>query len=358
MNVLHVISSPAAGGAEIYVKDLSVGMRNLGINVFILFISHASEINRDNEFEINFLHELSTHGIQYDFIGNSCKRNPLKGIRKLNQIVNFFEPDVIHSHLYYGAVFSLFSKIKNKVYTHHNIDIGANKYIYKILDLGIKKYIGICGACERLLSKLSSNYVVRIDNAVDESRILKKKNKQENESDCKIQLLMVGRLVEQKNFFLAIDAIDNIQNDNFHLNIVGEGELKDDINQYIKKRSLSKKISLLGNRSDIAHLMSQSDIFIMSSAWEGLPIALIEATLTGLPVLVTNVGGCAEVVEQVGNGIVVNNLTTDSYVEALKYLITDAAMRERFHLNAINNSSIYTINYAVKKHIELYNLDM
>lgn len=54
MKVLHIISSPAAGGAEMYVKDLSIAMAEKGHDVFILFISHAKEIARDTSFEMLF----------------------------------------------------------------------------------------------------------------------------------------------------------------------------------------------------------------------------------------------------------------------------------------------------------------
>ena len=92
----------------------------------------------------------------------------------------------------------------------------------------------------------------------------------------------------------------------------------------------------------------------MSSAWEGLPIVQIEASLTGLPVLVTDVGGCSEIVERVGNGLIAN-VELEDYTAKLKQLIEDESLRLRFHTNALVNSQHYKVDNAVERHLELYN---
>lgn len=100
-------------------------------------------------------------------------------------------------------------------------------------------------------------------------------------------------------------------------------------------------------------LLNKADAFVMSSAWEGLPIAQIEATLTGLPVLVTNVGGCAEIVNRVQNGLVAD-ANIDSYSEKLTYMVSDFSFRERCFEQAMANGFHYTVNNAVAKHLQLY----
>lgn len=352
MKILHIISSPAAGGAEMYVKDLSMAMSEKGHDVFILFISHAKEINRDTSFEINFLEEIESKGIQYDFIGNSCKKNPLKGILKLRNVASIFKPDVIHSHLYYGAIFSLFTKSSKKIYTHHNIDLGANKNIYKILDLGIDDYIGICGACENMLNKITRKPVTQITNGVAENRIIKLVNYQPEKP---LKVLMAGRLTEQKNFKLFLDAMIHNPTLDIELKIAGEGPERENLEHYAINNGLLPRVEFLGNCDNIKEIMTAADIFAMSSAWEGLPIALIEATLTGLPVIVTDVGGCREIVEHVGNGVVVSSLDYREYAEKLYDLTSDLTNLKEYHSKAIHNSLTYTIQHAVDKHISLYN---
>ena len=71
----------------------------------------------------------------------------------------------------------------------------------------------------------------------------------------------------------------------------------------IVMEGLERTIQLLGNRNDVPALLAHSQLFLMSSAYEGLPIALIEATMSGLPCVVTNVGGCREIIEKCQNGV-------------------------------------------------------
>ncbi len=128
-----------------------------------------------------------------------------------------------------------------------------------------------------------------------------------------------------------------------------EAKLRDLANQL----GITDRVNFLGNVDNVSTLLKEADVFVMSSAWEGLPIAQIEATLTGLPVLVTDVGGCSEIVEKVDNGMVVD-VEIEAYSEALKKMLNDYSARLRYHHNAINNSAIYTISKSVDKHLDLY----
>lgn len=353
MRILQIISSPSAGGAEMYVKDLCINLAKNNYDVFILFVSHASEINCSEEFELKYINELIKHNVKFDFIGNFSKKNPFIGILKVKDIVRSFSPDIIHSHLYYGALFSLFISKKIKIYTHHNIRLRASKHIYKLLDLGISCYIGICDACTVLLKKHTCKEVVKINNGVDLSRI-KYAFLDKEDISSRVDIFMAGRLVEQKNYKLIFDSLILLKDLNFHLTIAGEGPERDYLEDYVKHIGMQEKVTFLGNCSNVNEIMRKMDIFAMCSAWEGLPIALIEATLTGLPVIVTNVGGCAEIVNTAKNGFIVEDLNVDSYHKALRHMISSSELRKKFHQNALNNSISYTIDDCVKNHIELY----
>ncbi|GEN29591.1 glycosyl transferase family 1 [Halovibrio variabilis] len=350
MKILHIISSAAAGGAEVYARDLSIEMAKRGHDIFIVFLDRASEAGRDLSFENAFLKQLQKNNIKYGFIGQKARRNPIIGIFSLRHFVKSFNPDVVHSHLYYGAVFSLFLNGVKRVYTHHNIRLRANKSIYKLLDLRIDAYIGICDACKRLLEDVTKVPVHHIDNGVDESRIIKKSQYIENNP---VKLLFIGRLSDQKNIGLLLEAASYVRGSDFLLMIAGEGALLPELKALSEKLGIASKVRFLGNVIDVKTLLNESDVFVMSSAWEGLPIAQIEATLAGLPVLVTNVGGCSEIVNNVGNGVVVN-VDIGEYSVALEELVNDYSIRLKFHNNAIKNSWIYSITTSVDKHLSVY----
>ena len=350
MKIMHVISSAASGGAEIYVKDLSKAMSEKGHNVFIVFLDRASESGRDAEFESTFLEELDQYGVEYGFLGQSCRKNPIKGILGLYKICYKFNPDILHSHLYYGAVFSSFQPSVQHVYTHHNIRLNAKPFLFKFLDVRTSAYIGICHACESLLETVTRKEVVRIDNGVDSTRIIPKK---EYAPHGTLNISSVGTLSVQKNHQLLFHAVSRLVDHDFFLTIAGEGSQTDKLKELAKRLDITHKVKFIGNSNNVKQLLHDSDLFVMSSAWEGLPIVQIEATLTGLPVLVTDVGGCSEIVDCVGNGLVAKP-ELDDYSQKLKQLIENEALRLKFHRNALDNSSPYTVNNAVESHIELY----
>ncbi|QTH20606.1 glycosyltransferase [Rhizorhabdus wittichii] len=103
------------------------------------------------------------------------------------------------------------------------------------------------------------------------------------------RLIAVGRLERQKNFALLIDAIDLVrQQEDVRLSVYGQGPLRDSLQQQIDVLGLQDIVTLEGYASDIRDRMAQSDMFVLSSSWEGLPTVLIEAMTTGIPVVSTD----------------------------------------------------------------------
>ena len=356
MRIMHVLSSAASGGAEIYVRDLSIEMSKKGHDVFLLFLDTAKEAGRDTVFEENFLTQLSKHNIHYGFIGKVARKKPWKGIIALRRVAKQWQPDVVHAHLYYAAIFSLFIPNTRLFYTHHNIRLNASRHLYKILDRRVHGYVGICGVCTRLLEGVVSRPVIRIDNGVAMSRIrVKPPGSYMNGSigSTPIKILFVGTLSEQKNLGLLFRSVKRLKEKNFHVDVAGEGTKRDELYAMAAQLEIEDKITFLGNVDDVAERLKEAELFVMSSAWEGLPIALIEATLTGLPVLVTDVGGCREIVEEVGNGKVVP-VDDLAFSTALGEMIDNHDLRSRCHENALRNSSRYTIDASVLSHLKMY----
>ena len=350
MRIMHIISSAAAGGAEIYVKDLSKKMSQKGHFVFVVLLDRATESGRDAEFEALFLAELESYGVTYGFLGESCRKNPLKGILKLSAFRRNFKPDVIHSHLYYGAFFALTQLRTPHIYTHHNIKLKAKPFLYKLLDMRTAAYVGICDACAKLLQSVTSSKVVNINNGVDVDRILPKEVYSPHKP---LKVVSVGTLSVQKNHQLLFSAIAKIKDLNFLLTVAGEGSQSEKLKHLVKELGIEDKVEFIGNSNNVKKLLHDADLFVMSSAWEGLPIVQIEATLSGLPVLVTDVGGCSEIVDKVGNGLVAN-VDIDDYTEKLREIIENELLRFEFHKSAIDKSGFYTIDNAVKLHLNLY----
>lgn len=138
-------------------------------------------------------------------------------------------------------------------------------------------------------------------------------------------LIAVGRLDHQKNPLLLIDAFARVagaQPDTV-LIVVGEGVLRPQVEQRIAELGLGSRVVLAGLQppAQIARMLSASDLYVMSSAYEGMPISVLEAMACGLPVVSTRVGEVGRVVVHGNNGMLVDDHTPQALAEAIEAML-------------------------------------
>jgi glycosyltransferase involved in cell wall biosynthesis len=139
-------------------------------------------------------------------------------------------------------------------------------------------------------------------------------------------IVVVSRLAPPKDFTTLLKAATLLP-DKCKLLIVGDGELRQKTEGLIKDLGLGSKVTLTGNRTDIPDFLSASDVFALSSLSEGLPITIIEAMMSALPVVATNVGGVPELVDE-GAGILVPPGAPEMLAKAITSLVADPDMRK------------------------------
>lgn len=149
-------------------------------------------------------------------------------------------------------------------------------------------------------------------------------------------VLYAGRLVEQKDplnlleaFRLTLKRVPSAR-----LKIVGDGHLKNAIEQFIRSHSLGSSVSLLAGISDIRPMLRQAWVFALPSAYEGSPNVIIEAMATGLPVVATRVDGVPELVEEGKTGILVKAGDPQRLADALISLLTNETLRRSMGFKA------------------------
>jgi glycosyltransferase involved in cell wall biosynthesis len=146
-------------------------------------------------------------------------------------------------------------------------------------------------------------------------------------------LTMVGRLAPPKDPLTVLKACQLLQAD-FRLLIVGDGELRNKAEDFVSQNNLEHKVIFTGERNDVPEILSVSDIFILASQLEGLPLVIIEAEMAGLPIVASHVGGVPEMVEDGITGFLVPPRNPGALAEALQKLIKDAHLRQRIGLAA------------------------
>ena len=365
MKVLHILSAPAAGGAEVYVKDLLLNSSRFGIKAGVIFVSSATEIGRDIEYENSFIEELKQNNIPFYFLPPGSRRNLIKGFFMFRKTLREFRPDIIHSHLFSGVIYTkVFSPSQVLIYTHHSTQLLFNENIFRFFLKYCSGYVAISKLCGDFLEKYinqKKGYAI-IYNGIDTKRmsINRTSSLQSTENGGKpVILIAVGRLIEEKNYPLLIDVVHELSKDirvKFELQIAGEGTaaIKSNVIERINEYKLHNIVKLLGNRSDVPDLLSKADIFVMSSLSEGLPISLIEAQMSGLASVVTDVGGCSEIIDITKGGIVVESENLTNFVHALKTVITCQEVRKLYSENASQNTKIFEITSSLELHRAFY----
>lgn len=259
----------------------------------------------------NVMEEMvEDHGVRLAFVEKGLGFS-LAAERRLWRILDRFKPDIVHTHLntcMFCAPWCVANRVK-MLHTIHNIPEKEatskfRQYLMKFMFRhGFAIPVAISEENRRLTSKfysLEESSVEVVVNPVDIEQFSNRKKEQP-----RFDFLNVARLGAQKNQKLLIESIFILKSKGvcLHGAIVGVGPLQSDLVSYCDELGLQEQIEFLGKRDDVADLMGDSKLFVLSSDYEGLPMSILEAMAVGLPIVSTDVGGVADVVQN--NGLLV-----------------------------------------------------
>lgn len=181
-----------------------------------------------------------------------------------------------------------------------------------------------------------------IYNIIDEQQVKIKSEEYTLEKTELTKIILMGSLLPVKGYELLISAAEILKNENvsFVIEILGDGPLKNNLNQLINSKGLQKHVFLRGFKSNPYPILKSADIFCMTSLSEALPTALCEAMILGIPVCVTNCNGCSEVVDHGKYGEIVD-INPNSIANGLKKLILDKDLRKKYANLSITRSKIF-----------------
>lgn len=217
------------------------------------------------------------------------------------------EYKIIHGHVRSTA--SIYLKVANKyglttiIHSHSTSSgKGISALVKNILQLPLHNIADYLFACsiqsgEWLFGNKSckrSNFMV-VNNAIDLAKFsfnecTRNKIRKELKLDGMFVVGHVGRLHPAKNhdFLLEIFKVLHDKVNNSILLIVGDGELRSDIQEKIELLKLTQSVILTGNRTDVPELLMAMDVFVLPSLWEGLPLTIVEAQASGLPCFISD----------------------------------------------------------------------
>lgn len=342
INLLHLITGLGVGGAERVVLDLAKNADNMKYNISTVSMSKRVEMLQ--AFKKN---NINITALEKD----SSVKEFMQIISFLNAFVKNNKIDIIHAHMTHAMITAVIVKILNPkiklVFTSHSISFGSKFREILIYLLKPFRNRDILFSNEQLSSIYKKDYKV-IPNGVDTDAY-----KIQQPKYNKFTFLAVGRLEKVKNHIRLLECAVELKKRNltFQILIAGEGDKRENLEQFIKDNEIESYITLLGLRSDIADLMAKSHAFVMPSLWEGLPIVMLEAGASKLPVISTPVGTISSLIND-SNGYLVSeeefcnvmNKVIEKYDETI-------VKAEKLHKKIIEK---YSIKRIVERHEELY----
>lgn len=365
MKILEVVFNLSPGGAERFVVDLSNELSKTN-EVTLLAIKDDS-INP--EFSLFYKSELSNR-VTYKNL-DIAKGYSLSIIRKVYKAIKQESARIVHIHgeamPYYCILALLFLNRKCKIFQtiHSDIHNGYDTLFYKILfkTLGYSHRIGFVALSETNYKDMMKEYPKAKATCIPNGRAQIKPsveyNKVKTEMDSYRQqdesmlFLHVARCAPVKNQTMLVEAFNQFveRGNQADLVLVGAG-YDSELGQSIQNKA-GKKIHFIGTRKNIGDYMLNADVFCLSSDYEGMPITLLEASLAGLPIVSTPVCGAVDVVNDKKNGVLSNDHSVESYLEALEYAY---AHQKELKDEAIRRKDIseYTIEACAKQYMDFF----
>lgn len=357
MRIAYVIPQLNFGGAQTMLSRLLRGMEQSKYEIR-LFICSA-QLNNSIESEI------AKAGIQCTFLNISENATGIKKI--INKIkayiifknaLNKYDPDIIHNHLdnFYSFIYCILNH-KKLIFTIHS-------WPDRLAFPKMKRYL-------KALYKKDNIYLVGVANSVSEQAYKVLLDKKEvittiynpieinkyyhiGHEDDVFDYIHVGRLTPIKDQRLLIKAFSMViaKFPKSKLLIVGDGELRVELEAFARECNVDEQVFFLGNRSDIPELLSVSDAFVLSSKSEACPVTVLEAMASGLPVISTNVGA---VYEQLGTDrLLVEPGNVDELAKKMILIQEDSKLFEYIVEQEKFRIQDFAVERIVQQHCDLY----
>ena len=353
MKVIQVIPAFRLAGAEVMCENLCVALKNAGVDVIAVSLYSENTAITDR---------LDKKGVRIEYLD----KKPGFDASVIIKLVHLFKkekPDVVHTHIYaskYALPAAAIAGVKKKIHTVHSMaqkeqgSLGkkVNTFLYRhcgvvpvALSSEVKKSIGeVYG--------LQESIIPVVYNGIELSKCIRKND---YEANGVFTIVHVGRFMKVKNHKTLIRAFAGFaeKKENVRLQLLGEGELLDEMKNYAEKLEVADKVEFLGLQSNVYPYLNKADVFCLPSEYEGVPMTLIEAMGTGLPIVASNVGGIPDMLVNGENALLVE----PNYVaveKAIEKLYNDVEFRIRLGNAAALRSEEFSAKVMASSYIKIY----
>ncbi|HKY52894.1 MAG TPA: glycosyltransferase [Anaerolineales bacterium] len=360
-HVLQLIDSLNIGGAEILLRDLTVGLTQRGFRVSVGY-STPGPLARD----------LNDLGLTVTRLPRLMRIDPFL-FRGMIRLMRKERPQIVHTHLFksdfHGRLAARIAGVPVVVSTLHSIDRWAQKWplgmLYGWTSRFADRIIAISDDVKNFHmanTAVDESKFVTIGNGVDVQRFSEQKTigravrKEFNLNTSAPVFGIVGRLTPPKDHrvFLQCAALILQSIPLAHFLIVGDGPLRGDLESYARELDIRDSVIFTGVRRDIPAVLAALDVLVISSLWEGIPVTLLEGMASALPVVATQVGSIPEVVTE-ETALLVPPSDPPAMAQACTRLAHDRDLRRRLGQAGLKRVlAHYSIDAMIDRTTELY----
>ena len=331
MRILHIIESLEFGGAEKVVISLANSMAGTH-EIAICCVKTIGALGPEVDRRISVLCLNKGEGNDYLL--------PFKLARIIRRNVY----DVVHTHEWgvflEGGLAGFLARTPVLIHTAHGpytaypdtpgsrVKISLRHLLERLVSRCFHRIAAVSDSIRDYIVreiKIDSRTVVTVHNGIPVDDGVPDRGTGTND----VAFITVGRLAEIKNHQLMLRAFHETLKSGIQaqLIIVGDGPERARVEDYRRANRLESKVTLLGFRSDVGELLRKADVFVLTSRYEGISVALLEAMRAGLPVIATRVGGVPETVHDGETGLLVELDDLPGLVKAMARLVQSAELR-------------------------------
>ena len=349
--IVFILPDLFGGGAQRVVVNLVIGLTHMGIPVEIIVFNKVGELVSDIPESI-IVHNLST---------NSLRKSIFPLISKLRLL----KPRIVFSTFGYinvGLLLCRFFIPKSiKIWIREanlpSISLPNNSYTFLISN-GYRLLYPFADklfcTSQRMTDEFCKDFNLSVSkmqilpNPVNEKMIQANIANFTNYDNDKVNFISMGRLTYQKGFDRLLNWFSNIENKESVLRIIGNGPMENELKDLVQKLNLSSRVIFLGYMDNPWSLIAASDVFLLSSRWEGMPNAALESLVCGTPVIATSEsGGIIELSKYSKKGAVIVTSSELEFCEEMKKI--------KYKNNKKFKNSLLPQKYCLDNAIEVFN---
>ena len=354
MKILQIIPYFCFGGAEIMCENLVYAQKQLGHEVIAVSLGPERTV---------ISQRMEAAGVRVEYLDKKPGLD-LNMIPRLVKLMKREKPDAVHSHLSVIKYVGLAAKLagaKKYVHTVHSVAYEeaegplqkiTNKFYFRN---GWAVPVALSPEIQKTvldLYGLAPEQVPIIYNGVDLSRCIPKENHRTGET---VNILHVGRFDTPKNHPGLLRAFARLHRElpQCRLHLVGDGESRPEMEVLAKELGIGDAVTFHGMQSNVYPYLHDADIFVLPSIYEGIPMTIIEAMGTGLPIAASRVGGIPGLLGGGESGMLIEN-DDDAIAAALKTLVLDQSLREAYGRKAKENSVRFSSRSMAEQYCDIY----